>query len=173
GLEHFRKGKLHLVAECREMRRGNLVIFVLDQMQIFDQEVTAPWPVAEQKFNFLRSRWIDLTPLGRRLCPLAPLARVFERADLLHVMTHRIPIPSNFDGFYSLACQMPIGKYVRYPNDLRASIVRPHVAVAPAFWIRNTIRCSARSLISTLSPVSRIRLGISITERGSGQWPSR
>ena len=34
---------------------------------------------------------------------------------------------------------------------------------------KNTIRLSLRSAISTLSPVSRIRLGMSITESGSVQ----
>src|ERR1700692_2905349 len=37
------------------------------------------------------------------------------------------------------------------------------------FSIRNTIRSSARSVISTLSPVSRTRFGISITDNGSVQ----
>src|SRR3954463_6493444 len=42
-----------------------------------------------------------------------------------------------------------------------------------AFSIRNTMRRSARSVISTLSPVSRIRLGMSITDSGSVQCTSR
>src|SRR6266702_1688274 len=43
-------------------------------------------------------------------------------------------------------------------------------SIAPsAFSIRNTIRAAFRSVISTLSPVSRIRFGISITESGSVQ----
>jgi hypothetical protein len=88
GLEHLRKGKLHLVGEGCQMRRGNLVIFVLDEMQVLDQEIAAPRPVAEQEFNLVRGRWIDLAALGRRFGPLASLARMFERADLLHVMTH-------------------------------------------------------------------------------------
>src|SRR6201999_758617 len=40
------------------------------------------------------------------------------------------------------------------------------------FSIRKTIRLSLRSVISTLSPVSRMRLGISITDRGSVQSTS-
>jgi len=38
-----------------------------------------------------------------------------------------------------------------------------------AFSIRNTMRGSTRSVISTLSPTSRIRLGMSITDSGSVQ----
>ena len=48
GLEHFGEGELHLVGERGEMGRGNLVIFVLDQVQVLDQEVAPPRPVAEQ-----------------------------------------------------------------------------------------------------------------------------
>src|SRR5260370_32769752 len=46
-------------------------------------------------------------------------------------------------------------------------------APAPAFSIRNTNRRSARSVISTLSPVSWIRFGMSITDSGSVQCTSR
>ena len=88
GLEHFGERQLHLVGERREMRRGNLVIFVLDQMQMLDQQIAPPRPVAEQKLDLVRGGRIDLAALGRRLGPLAPLAGMFERADLLHIMTH-------------------------------------------------------------------------------------
>src|SRR5580692_7793383 len=42
-----------------------------------------------------------------------------------------------------------------------------------AFSIRNTILFSSRSVISTLSPVSRIRFGMSMTDNGSVQCTSR
>jgi hypothetical protein len=57
-------------------------------MQVLDQQVAAARPFAEQNFNVVRGRWIDLASLGRRPCPLAPLARMFERADLLHIVSH-------------------------------------------------------------------------------------
>ncbi len=88
GLEHFRKRQLHLVGERGEMGGGNLVISVLDQMQMLDQEVAPPRPVAEQKFDLMRGGRIDLATLGGRFGPLASLAGMFERADLLHIMTH-------------------------------------------------------------------------------------
>ncbi len=88
GLEHFRKGQLHLVGERGEMGRGNLVIAGLDQMQMFDQEIAAPRPVAEQKLDFVRGGRLDLTPLRRRAGPLASLARMLERANLLNIMSH-------------------------------------------------------------------------------------
>ena len=64
------------------MRRRDLVIFVLDQMQIFDQEVAPPRPVAEQLLDLVRGGRIDLAALGRGLGSLPSLARMFERADL-------------------------------------------------------------------------------------------
>ena len=36
GLEHFRKRQLHLVGKGRKMRRRDLVILVLNQMQMLD-----------------------------------------------------------------------------------------------------------------------------------------
>ncbi len=89
GLEHLRKRQLHLVGKRREMGRGNLMIFVLDEMEMLDQEIALPRPVAEQEFDLVRGGRIDLTPLRRRLGPLASLAGMFERADLVHVITHR------------------------------------------------------------------------------------
>jgi hypothetical protein len=71
------------------MGRGNLMIFVLDEMQMLDEEVALPRPVAEQKFNLVRGGRIDLASLGGRLRPLASLAGMLERANLLRVMTHR------------------------------------------------------------------------------------
>src|ERR1700755_1915084 len=54
------------------------------------------------------------------------------------------------------------------------AIGRPAVypSAGSAFSIRKTIRASLRSVISTLSPVSWIKLGISITESGSVQCTS-
>src|SRR6266480_6136526 len=48
-----------------------------------------------------------------------------------------------------------------------------HHAPAAAFSIRKTNRRSARSVISTLSQVSWIRFGMSITDSGSVQCTSR
>ena len=38
--------------------------------------------------------WIDLATLGGRFGPLPSLARMFEWADLLHVVAHQLSIPS-------------------------------------------------------------------------------
>jgi hypothetical protein len=58
-------------------------------MEMLDQKVAPPRPVAEQKLDFMRRRRIDLTTFGSRFGPTPSLARMFERANLLHVMTHR------------------------------------------------------------------------------------
>ncbi len=88
GLEHFGKRQLHLVGERREMRGGNLMILVLDQVQMLDQQIAPPRPVAEQELDLVRGGRIDLAALGGRFGPLASLAGMLERADLLHVMDH-------------------------------------------------------------------------------------
>ena len=88
GLEHFREGELHLVGKGGEMRGRNLAIGVLDEMQMLDQQVAPPRPVAEQKRNLFSGLRIDLAALGGRFGALAPFARMLERTDLLHVMTH-------------------------------------------------------------------------------------
>ena len=89
GLEHFRKGKLHLVGECGEVGGGDLVIFVLDEMQVLDQEIAPPRPVAEQHLDFMGGLRIDLAPLRGRLGPPASLARMLEGTDLVARHTHR------------------------------------------------------------------------------------
>jgi hypothetical protein len=57
-------------------------------MQMLDQEVAPPGTVAEQKLDLVRRGRIDLASLGSRFGPLASLAGMFERANLLHIMTH-------------------------------------------------------------------------------------
>ena len=68
------------------MRGRNLVIFVLDQVQVLDQEVAPPRPIAEQKLDLVGGGGVDLAALRGRLGPLPSRAGMFERADLLHVM---------------------------------------------------------------------------------------
>jgi len=89
GLEHFGKRQLHLVGEGRKVRCGNLVISVLDQMQMFDQEIALPRALPQQQLNLMRRGRVDLAALRRRLGPLAPRAGVLEGANFLRVMNHR------------------------------------------------------------------------------------
>ena len=64
GLEHFRERKIHLVGKRRKVRGGDLFVGVLDEMQVLDQEVAAPWPVCEKQFDLVRGGRIDLASLG-------------------------------------------------------------------------------------------------------------
>ena len=57
-------------------------------MQVLDQQVAPPRPVAKQQFDLVCRGGIDLAALGRRFGPLAPLAGMLERADLMHIMSH-------------------------------------------------------------------------------------
>ena len=70
------------------MRGRDLVILVLDQMQIFDQQIALPRPVAEQALNLVRRSRIDLAAFWRRLGALAALAGMFELTDLVDVVSH-------------------------------------------------------------------------------------
>jgi hypothetical protein len=64
------------------------MIGVLDQVQMFDQEIAPPRPVTQQKRNLFSGLGLDLAALGGRFGSPAPLAGVFERADLVHIMAH-------------------------------------------------------------------------------------
>src|SRR4029077_6912564 len=63
GLEDFSEGELHLVGKGCEMRARDMVICVLDQVEIFDEQVTPPWPVAEQRLDFVCGGRVDLAAL--------------------------------------------------------------------------------------------------------------
>jgi hypothetical protein len=63
------------------MRRRDLVILVLDQVQVLDQEIAAPRPVTKQKLDLVGSGRVNLAALRGRLGPLPARARMFERAD--------------------------------------------------------------------------------------------
>jgi len=86
GLEHFGESELHLVGESGKMRGRDLAISVLDQVQIFDQQIAPPRLVAEQLLDLMAGDRIDLAPLGRSLCALPSLAGMLEFANLVNVV---------------------------------------------------------------------------------------
>src|SRR5213078_2365432 len=88
GLENFRERQLHLVGKRRKVRGGDLFVSVLDEMQVLDQEVAAPWPIAKKQLDLVRGGRIHLAPLGGRDGPLPSFAWMLERTELLHIMTH-------------------------------------------------------------------------------------
>ena len=97
GLEHFGKRQFHLVCQRCEMCRRYLAVGVLDQVQMLDQEIAAPRPVRQQPLDFVRSDGIDLAALRGRLGSFPPCARMFELADFLYVVDHRISALSDLD----------------------------------------------------------------------------
>src|SRR6185312_1086963 len=80
-----------------KMGRGDLPVFVLNQMEVLDQKIAAPRPVAQQEFDFMPGDRIDLPALRGRLGPLASLTGVVERANLLHIISHE---PVSFPLFH-------------------------------------------------------------------------
>ena len=55
------------------MAVGKVAVAVLDQVQIFDQQIAPPLPVAEQGADFDHGLGLDLSALGLE-APLAPAA---------------------------------------------------------------------------------------------------
>ena len=112
GFEHLGKRQLHLVGERGQVGGGDLVIAVLDQMQVLDQEVATPRPVAEQCGDLLgglRDRpgvpWGWPWPVGDP----RPDARTHEPAahhDLSGRLVLVILVQIHLR-LYGLACQMP------------------------------------------------------------------
>src|SRR5215211_1774324 len=94
------------------MRGRDLVIPVLDQMEMLDQEIAAPRPVAEQQLDLVRGGRIDLAAFWRRLGPPPAFAGVIERANFLHIMDHGKTSRSCFSADLSLVCGMPDAKTI-------------------------------------------------------------
>src|SRR3954466_11076048 len=74
------------------MGGGDLAVFILDQVEMLDQQVAIARPVPEQILDLLQSLAIDLPPFGCGASTLAPLARVGEGLNLLiFALIHRSP----------------------------------------------------------------------------------
>jgi hypothetical protein len=55
----------HLMRQSGKMRRREMPIAVLNEMQMLDQEIAAALAVAKQRAYFLERLWVDLTALWR------------------------------------------------------------------------------------------------------------
>ena len=64
-LVDFGERELHLLRQRGEMRGGEMAVFVLDQVQVLDQEIAPARPVAQQRAHLLERRRVDLAALGR------------------------------------------------------------------------------------------------------------
>ena len=68
----FGKCRLHLVGKRRQMRGRNLLICILNEMQMFDQQIAMPRSITQKHRNLFGSLRIDLTPLGVALARRRP-----------------------------------------------------------------------------------------------------
>ena len=84
-LEHFGKGKLHLVGKCGEMRGRYLPMRVLDEVQVLDQEVAAARAVVEERCDLVRRIRIDLAALRHWARAAPSLTGMLEMPDFVDV----------------------------------------------------------------------------------------
>ena len=86
--------QLHLGGERGEMRRGDVAVFVLNQMQMLDQQVAPARAVGQQRLDIGGGLRIDLTALGRaRRAPTPPSSGlVCGRPRRQFSQAHRIPL---------------------------------------------------------------------------------
>src|SRR6266498_3051559 len=66
----------HLLRQRHEMRRGQMAVAVLDQMQMLDQEIAPAWTLLQQRAHFLERARIDLAPFGSSRGFPPPAARL-------------------------------------------------------------------------------------------------
>ncbi len=65
-------GETHLLGQRVKVRRGQTPVGVLDQMQVLDEEIRPPRPVAEQRAHLGSRRVIEVAALGSRASLAAP-----------------------------------------------------------------------------------------------------
>ena len=70
-LVDFGERELHLRRQRSEMRRGEMAVVVLDQMQMLDQQIAPARPVDQQRLHFFKRLRIDLAAFGRPRRPAA------------------------------------------------------------------------------------------------------
>ena len=71
-LVHFGERELHFLRQRRQMRRRQIPVVVLNQMQVLDKQIAPAWPVDQQILHFGKGRGIDLAALGRARRPPSP-----------------------------------------------------------------------------------------------------
>ncbi len=94
-LEHLGKGEAQLVGQRRQVCGGDLMPFVLDEMQVLDQVLPIPRPVAEQYADLVLGLRHHLPALGGGFRAPAPGARMLEPQNLSRCRSgHGIPFRS-------------------------------------------------------------------------------
>src|SRR5688572_18569458 len=64
-LVNFGERQLHFGRKRGEMRGGEMAVFVLNEMQMLDQQITPARPVAEQRDNLVERLRVDLAAFRR------------------------------------------------------------------------------------------------------------
>ena len=63
-LVNFGQRHLHFGGKRGEMGRGDVAVLILNEMQMFDQQIAPARPVGEQRSDFDQRLRIDLASLG-------------------------------------------------------------------------------------------------------------
>ena|SRR5579871_594548 len=104
------------------MRGRDLPEFVLDQVQVFDQQVPVARAVDEQRLDLVVGARVDLTALGNRARPITAAPRVLELANLAGIV------------WMIWFAHAPMSKIVRGPKQrriLQEAPGRAHGGICP------------------------------------------
>ncbi len=84
--EHLREREPHLIGQRGQMVAGDLSELVLDQVQIFDQQVALAGAIPQETLNRELGLGVDLAALGHRTGAFAAAAWVLKLSDFADVI---------------------------------------------------------------------------------------
>jgi hypothetical protein len=87
-LVHLRLAQPHLLGERREMGGGQAPVFILDAMQMLDQEIPPPRRIPEQGANLFSRRRIHLPALASAAIAFAAVIRSWSRSRFQFLVAH-------------------------------------------------------------------------------------
>ena len=64
---------LHFRSERGQMRRREVPVLILDEMQMFDQKIATARPIGKQPADFYQRLWIDLPSFRGTGWPTSPV----------------------------------------------------------------------------------------------------
>jgi len=88
GFKHLGKSQLHCIGQRRQMGCRDLVAFVLNKVEVLDQQVSSPRAATEQKLNLFSRLGINLTALWGGLGLPPALTWMLEWLNFLNAMAH-------------------------------------------------------------------------------------
>ena len=75
--------KLHLLSQRGQVRRREMAVAVLDEVQVLDQQIATARPVAQKGTNLSQRGWLDLPSLWRPARTAAASLRSIENGGLV------------------------------------------------------------------------------------------